>query len=426
MSAPAEIAPDPGLRRALGFSTGGTAAARCLGAVGGVLVARLLGPAGRGEVAVLVVVAAAIAMLATGGLQFWAVREVARSRRVHAVRAVLTRHALVVVVLVPAACLVLTPALAVLVDADAAAMAATAALAVSAALNLMVLAVPTGARAMGVVATATAAAGVLYVAGAAILLATDHASVTLVLIATTLANVVSIAVALVAIRRMRGGDGAGSTRRGAHREALAFGIPGGLAELVLLAMLRIDVVLVAAFLPLQDVGLYVVAVALTEVLWVLPDGVAQVVLPTAARVPNTDRTRRLLRLVLGVTALAGVVLSLVARPVIDVVFGAAFGDAATAVPLLAVASIAGGAWKILAADVVAFGRTTPRLTSAIAGLVIMVAVDLVAVPTLGIVGAALGSAAGYAAAAACMARSWATEERAVALRGALVTEESFG
>jgi hypothetical protein len=59
-------------------------------------------------------------------------------------------------------------------------------------------------------------------------------------------------------------------------------------------------------------------------------------------------------------------------------------------------------------------------------LIVMVAVDLVAVPMLGIVGAALGSAAGYGAAGACIARSWTAEERARATRGPLVAGESFG
>ena len=54
-------------------------------------------------------------------------------------------------------------------------------------------------------------------------------------------------------------------------------------------MLRVDILIVAAFLPLRDVGLYAVATALAEVLWIVPDGVAQVVLPTTARNPTERR-----------------------------------------------------------------------------------------------------------------------------------------
>jgi len=375
---------------------------------------------------VLVVVATAVAMVATAGLQFWVAREVARSQDVRGVGAVLARHTIAVLVLVPIACLAIAPLLAVLVDANVGAIVATAVLAATAAINLMVLAVPNGARAMGVVATATAAAGVLYLIGTGLLLTADRASIVLVLVIAAIANALSTVIALVYTRTARVGPGPGVPTRDTYRDALAFGIPGGLAELVLIAMLRVDVLLVAAFLPLRDVGLYVVAVALTELLWVVPDGVAQVVLPTTARHPRAARTRQLLRGALGVTAFGGIVLSLGAGPLIATVFGAAYEGAAAAVPLLAVASLAGGAWKIIGADVVARGRTTPRLTSAIAGLIVMVGVDLVAIPTLGIAGAALGSAAGYAAASACIARSWIVSGRDIVAPHRLVAGETVG
>ena len=77
--------------------------------------------------------------------------------------------------------------------------------------------------------------------------------------------------------------------------------------------------------------------------------------------------------------------------------------------MLAVASLAGGVWKIVGSEVVALGHTHPRLWSAIAGLVAMVAVDLVAVPSLGIAGAVLGSACGYVIAAVVVTQSWARD-----------------
>ena len=169
-------------------------------------------------------------------------------------------------------------------------------------------------------------------------------------------------------------------------------------------MLRIDVLIVAAFLPLREVGLYAVATALAEILWIVPDGVAQVVLPTTAP-PDGAHTARLLRQSSLITLAGGLVLVVVARPAIDIVFGPAFSGAADAVPLLAAASLAGGVWKIVGAEIVGRGTIEPRLTNACLGLVVMVLVDLVAVPALGIGGAALGSACGYALAAAIVCRA---------------------
>ena len=89
-------------------------------------------------------------------------------------------------------------------------------------------------------------------------------------------------------------------------------------------------------------------------------------------------------------------------PVIPFLFGSEFAGATVAVPFLVAAAVAGGAWKILAAEAVARGRSRPRLASALAGLGAMVVIDLAAIPALGLVGAALGSASGYAVAASVL------------------------
>ena len=403
----ATVAPvrDTGLRRALALSSSGTAGARVTGAIGGVLAARLLGPAGRGQLAVLVFVALAGSTAAAAGVQFWVAREVARDGGVHVATRVVRSHLVVVVVAVPVLGALLAPAVGALSGASALAVVATIAFATTGAAHLVLLALPNGLRAMGVVAAATIAAGCTYMVGTAGLLAVDVPSVTLVLLAGAVGNLVACCISAGWARRAPGGAGArpDHTR---YRHALAFGWAGGAGELVLLAMLRIDVVIVAAFLPLRDVGLYAVATALAEVLWIVPDGIALVVLPTSARRPDRGATVRLLRGSTLITALGGLALVVVARPAIDLVFGPAFSGATTALPLLAVASLAGGIWKIVGADVVARGTTTPRLTSAGAGLVVMVLVDLAAIPALGIAGAALGSACGYAVAAFLVARTW--------------------
>ena len=60
------------------LSSVGAACARLIGALGGVLAARALGPAGRGQLSVLLALSGAGMTIAVAGLQFWAAREVAR------------------------------------------------------------------------------------------------------------------------------------------------------------------------------------------------------------------------------------------------------------------------------------------------------------------------------------------------------------
>src|SRR3954451_20006363 len=87
----------PRLSRALLHSTAGTAATRALGALGGIAITRLLGPAARGDVAILVVVASIASLVGAAGLQFWIARDVAQQGRVAAATvAIVARHSIVV------------------------------------------------------------------------------------------------------------------------------------------------------------------------------------------------------------------------------------------------------------------------------------------------------------------------------------------
>jgi O-antigen/teichoic acid export membrane protein len=377
-----------------------------MGALGGLLAARLLGPAGRGELAVFVLFATVLSMAAAAGVQFWIAREVARTRGVLSSRWVAQVH--VAVIAVAGAVVALVGVAAVVLEdwSSPATALAGVAFGTTAAIGLTVLALPNGMRKMGVVALATVVAAAVYASVTAILLVVDIASPALILLGGAFGNLCAIALALGWARHAPAGSGPANHGMTAYRRAVRFGLPAGVGELVLLTMLRVDVLIVALFLPLRAVGLYAVATALTELLWVVPDGVAQVVLPTTARDPDRSRTVLLLLLTIGLTAGGGALLIVVAPELLEIGFGERFVAADAAVPWLVAAAIAGGIWKIVGAEVVARGRTLPRLTSAVVGLVVMVAADVVAVPTLGIEGAALGSALGYGAAAGVVFVAW--------------------
>ena len=397
------------LRRALALSSAGTAGSRIIGAFGGLFAARLLGPGGRGQLAILVLFATVGSMAAVAGVQFWSARAVVQTGGIDIVRRITRIHGSVVVLATVAVGVLCFGLIRSIADVGTTPVWLTIALAATAAINLLLLAMPNGLRYMGVVATATVGAAVAYCVIVGGLVAASEPSLSLVLLAAVIGNLVGIGIVLAWGRRAPRGVGAVDGIAPRYGQALRFGLPAGLGELVLIAMLRIDVLVVAVFLPIRDVGLYAVATALTEVLWIIPDGVAQVVLPTTSRDPEDSRTPRLVQLTIGITAVCGALLAIVARPLLVVAFGSAFAGAAAAVPLLGVAAIAGGVWKVVAAEVVARGSTTPRLTSALAGLVVMVSVDVIAVPTLGIAGAALGAALGYAMAAIIVSRAWAKE-----------------
>ena len=399
------------LGRALAWSTVGSAASRLVGAGGGVLAARALTPTGRGDLAVLVVLGAMGSIIGAAGVQFWITREVARTQSLGLAAAVAWRHSLAV----GAAFLVFASVVAPFVVGrvvSANAYAALTADAITGAIALAVLAIPNGARAMGIFAAAMTAGAAAYAVGVGLLFIVGG-DVAAVLWCAVLGNVASVIVVLFALRPHREAQTVSrAVATQGWRNGVRFGFAGGLGELVLFGMLRVDFLILAAFRPAAEVGAYAIATSLTEMLWIVADASAHVALPAAADGAERSAAERLpavFRITTAVGIVGAIVLTLTARPVIELGFGTAYTGGTTAVPFLAIAAVVGGGWKILAAEVISGRGTRARLTTAGVGIAAMVAVDLLLVPTWGMRGAGIGAAVGYLAAGALIVRIWSRE-----------------
>ncbi|MEO6467958.1 MAG: oligosaccharide flippase family protein, partial [Acidimicrobiia bacterium] len=339
MSASPPTARTHQLRRLLAQSAAGTTASRVLGAGGGVAAARLLTPAGRGDLALLVVIASIGSLAGASGIQFWIAREVARTHSLAIATHVAVRHSLAIVAGFAVVGLLLAPLLVPRV-VGASEYVATLMYATTGAIAFAALAIPNGDRSMGTVAAALSIGSVLYLVGTLALLVLGQPNVAAVLGFATLGNVATVVVVIAFVRaRTSRAMTTGPRPIGAiWKGGVRYGLPGGVGELVSLGMLRIDFLLVGAFLPLRAVAIYAVATALTELLWVIPDATAQVVLPTAADADTASGSAPVFRVSTLATIVGAIVLCVLARPLLDFVFGPAYAQGAVIVPYLALAA----------------------------------------------------------------------------------------
>jgi O-antigen/teichoic acid export membrane protein len=186
------------------------------------------------------------------------------------------------------------------------------------------------------------------------------------------------------------------------RPALAGGVGYSLtahASTVLhMLHLRADVFLMSLFLGPREIGLYALAQAVCEWVWLLPRSAASVLFPVVAgadmsrALSATTRTCRVAFSLAGVGALG---LGLVAGWLIPVIFGEAFRDSVPAIRLLLpgiwLGSIAGSLSSFLAGR----GRPEFPLLTSLVSLSFNVLLNLTLVPRFGIAGAAVSSAASY-------------------------------
>jgi O-antigen/teichoic acid export membrane protein len=182
------------------------------------------------------------------------------------------------------------------------------------------------------------------------------------------------------------------------RSTLSFGLRGHVGNVLQFFNYRADMFIVNYFLGPAGVGIYSVSVAIAELLWQLPNAVGFVIFPRAAAarpaVMNAF-TPRVLRITLGLTAAGAVGLALIGRPVIEALYSGSFAAAySPMVALLPGVVLLGGA-KVLTNDIA--GRGYPHLNSANAAiaLALTLTLDLLLIPRHGVLGAAVASSIAY-------------------------------
>jgi stage V sporulation protein B len=189
---------------------------------------------------------------------------------------------------------------------------------------------------------------------------------------------------------------------GVVSEALGIGLRGQVGNILQLVSLRLDQLIVPAFLSLSSAGVYLIAVRATEALAQVGSAAGSLIFPEVARqgdVVETSLTERAVRATMVMIGVAGLALGLMAEPFLAVAFGPEFTSGSLALRILLVAMLPLSMARILAGDLK--GRGRPGTVSIAMGLaaIITVLLDLVLIPRLGIAGAAIASVVAYTASA---------------------------
>jgi O-antigen/teichoic acid export membrane protein len=182
--------------------------------------------------------------------------------------------------------------------------------------------------------------------------------------------------------------------------------------------LRIDLLMVGIILDARDAGLYSLSVNLAGL-----GAVATATIGLAALKDQTELepreavaytvafTRRTVVYAMGFAALA----ILVSRPLIAIAYGSEWTDAALPFALLSAGCVALAVETPARGLLLRIGRPWTISLAAVAATVVNVVANLILLPTLGLVGAALASMASYATAAALMVLLLRQETRRLAV-----------
>jgi O-antigen/teichoic acid export membrane protein len=235
----------------------------------------------------------------------------------------------------------------------------------------------------------------LALIGVAILIGSGNA-LTLAWVAPYAGTAVVAWAWLRAIRARKGAPGTGHVTA---REFWRFTAPRAVTSVVQLALQRFDIVLIAALRGPTDAAIYAAATRFLVIGQMVNQALSQVVEPKLSELIGTgDHSAS--RTVYQTTTCWSVLLNwpfylafMVCAPLVLQLFGPAYQAGATAVPVLAGAMLVATGCGMVETVLNMAGRTTWNLANAVLALAINVTVDLMLIPHLGILGAAIGWAA---------------------------------
>jgi O-antigen/teichoic acid export membrane protein len=184
------------------------------------------------------------------------------------------------------------------------------------------------------------------------------------------------------------------------RVVLAFSMPAYLSNLIQFLNYRLDLFLVSAMIGLHAVGIYALAVAVAQLLWLVAQAAALVLLPRVAADAGDPhrsslRSAQVGRLTLYITVAGALVLAVFGRLLVPAIYGERFRESIDPLLLLLPGIATFSLGTVLAAHVAGSGRPSLNLLASSAGLSVTLALDLTLIPAMGVRGAAIASSASY-------------------------------
>lgn len=373
-----------------------------LGTIFGILTARYLGVAGKGQLATVLVTAGLLNVLLDCGLRTVLTRNIAGriiSWRAGVLTLLTVHFSLLLLIIVPAYFLlrawriispdVLSPALSLL----------TGLILVLSLLEGSLISALAGHKKMPETVGAFAAGKCLSLVALTALTIFFHFQVIGAVTAVTIGIFVEIIYLYLILQRLEGG--LMRFRHDLLRGWFRFGATCQAGNLATQLNYRLDALLVFSLAGAPAAGLYAVAVSLAELPLHLPNSIASVIMPQVSSESDdsAQRTIRFSRFTIQIISLSAVLFAIFGPLLIPLLYGTPYTGAYTALLLLLPGIIMLGLSKVLAADLI--GRGYPNYTawSSWVGLTATFGLDLWLIPGWGICGAALATSIAYIAAA---------------------------
>jgi len=183
------------------------------------------------------------------------------------------------------------------------------------------------------------------------------------------------------------------------REAVSFGVRGHPGSIMEFLNLRLNIFFLSYFLDFSQVGYYVVALSVTEVILHFPRAVVAALFPRVSSIDegkSAELGARAVRNAFALSLASAAGLLILNVPFVLLVYGRAYAPSTLPIFILLPGAVAASLSVLLKGCVVGLGRPLSASIASFTALAVNVTLNLLLIPRLGIGGAALASTASYA------------------------------
>lgn len=186
------------------------------------------------------------------------------------------------------------------------------------------------------------------------------------------------------------------------KSSIVFGVKGYISNLLSYISYRVDMLMIGYFLAAGQVGLYAVAVMIAEIFWFISFSVSKVLAPRVASSTHSESnllTSQASRNVIFLTSTSIFIFFLVDKFFMRLFFGVDFLPSVMPLRILYPGIIALALGRVIYSDLLGRGKPEIAMIASIVAVTFNIALNLYLIPNFGISGAALASSISYSVSA---------------------------
>jgi O-antigen/teichoic acid export membrane protein len=180
--------------------------------------------------------------------------------------------------------------------------------------------------------------------------------------------------------------------------SITFGLKSHAQSLTGVLHYKVDIYILAIFLSTTEIGYYSVAVALVSMIFFIPDAIGHVMYPKVAGLKESEAhqfTAQACRNTIFITMLPAVVILIFGRFFIQLLYGQEFLPACNALYLLMPGTMTMCIYKILTRNFTSRNRQQMTVFAGLLGLATNIGLNFLLIPRIGIEGASLATTISY-------------------------------